>query len=74
MNYDAVLERALRAERQLKRANRIIGWMMQYVGRMCPPQDGLYDLNIHCCENHIPQPGDEVKGRPIGQHYNQITE
>jgi hypothetical protein len=51
----------------LERANRIIGWMMPYVGRMCPPPDGLYELNLHCCENHVPMPGEEAKGRPLDQ-------
>ena len=31
MNYDALLDRALNAEKQLDRANRIIGWMMPYM-------------------------------------------
>lgn len=52
---------------QLERANRIIGWMMPYIGSMCPPDNGLYELNIHCCENKVPEPGDEAKGRPINQ-------
>lgn len=54
-------------EMQLLRANRIIGWMMPYIGTMCPPPSGLHDLNIHCCENDVPEPGDETKGRPINQ-------
>ena len=45
MKYVALLDRALNAEKQLDRANRIIGWMMPYIGTMCPPPDGLYDLN-----------------------------
>jgi hypothetical protein len=45
---------------QLERANRIIGWMMPYIGTMCPPSNGLYDLNIHCCENKVPEPGDSA--------------
>jgi len=54
-------------QRQLNRANEIIGWMVPYVGNMCPPPNGLYDLNIHCCENKVPEPGDATKGRPINQ-------
>lgn len=56
-----------RGQDQLARANRIIGWMLPYIGSMCPPDNGLYDLNIHCCENIIPEPGDETKGAPIKQ-------
>lgn len=52
---------------QLERANRIIGWMMPYIGSMCPPDSGLHDLNLHCCENVVPEPGRETKGRPINQ-------
>ena len=67
MKYVALLDRALNAEKQLDRANRIIGWMMPYIGTMCPPPDGLYDLNIHCCENRIPEPGDETKGASFAE-------
>ena len=53
---------------QLSRANRIIGWMMPYTGRMCPPANGLFDLNEHCFENKIPEPaGNEISGAPIDQ-------
>lgn len=56
-------------ERQLERANRIIGWMMPYIGNMCPPQNGLGDLNNHCFDNHIhPRMDDETKGQSIRQH------
>ncbi len=58
-------EQMLRA--QLERANRLIGWLMPYIGSMCPPDNGLYELNQHCFENHVPTPGDETKGAPIGQ-------
>lgn len=51
---------------QLARANKIIGWMMPYIGTMCPPPNGLYDLNIHCCENTVRE-ADDTKGRPINQ-------
>ena len=57
-------------ERQLERANRIIGWMMPYIGRMCTPSDGLYDLNLHCFENHVPESGVASKGPPIQQRVN----
>lgn len=53
---------------QLERANKIIGWMMPYIGNMCPPEDGLYDLNIHCCENTIPTNQKGTKGPSIRQH------
>lgn len=53
--------------RQLARANRIIGWMMPYIGNMCPPENGLGDLNDHCFENKVPTPGDDTKGEPINQ-------
>lgn len=52
---------------QLTRANRIIGWMMPYIGTMCPPDGGLMDLNEHCCENRVPEPGEETKGAPLKQ-------
>lgn len=58
----------LPTEAQLARANRIIGWMAPYIGSMCPPPDGLYDLNEHCLDNHIaPDVGEQGKGRPINQ-------
>lgn len=57
-------------ENQLMRANRIIGWMMPYIGTMCPPDGGLYDLNMHCYENHVPAPGEETKGPPLKQPSN----
>lgn len=53
--------------RQLERANRIIGWMMPYIGKMCPPDNGLFELNLHCCENRVPMPGDETKGPSLEQ-------
>jgi hypothetical protein len=31
----------------LERADRIIEWMMPYIGRMCPPDNGIFDLNQH---------------------------
>ena len=52
---------------QLTRANRIIGWMIPYIGNMCPPENGLFDLNNHCFENHVPTPDKSTKGRPISQ-------
>jgi hypothetical protein len=67
----AEIERLRAAEavlaNQLERANRIIGWMMPYIGNMCPPDRGLFDLNEHCCDNKIPEYGRETKGRPINQ-------
>lgn len=38
-------------ERQLARANRIIGWMAPYIGRMCPPPNGIFEFNEHAFEN-----------------------
>lgn len=58
-----------RLKKQLARANRLIGWMMPYIGSMCPPQNGLADLNEHCCENHIPTPGDDTTGPSIRQQH-----
>ena len=52
---------------QLQRANRIIGWMMPYVGKMCPPENGLFELNEHCFENKVPSPGDDAKSAPLDQ-------
>lgn len=54
--------------RQLERANQIIGWMMPYIGSMCPPPKGLADLNIHCCENRVPEFGKVTKGPSLRQH------
>lgn len=54
-------------EDQLKRANRIIGWMMPYIGTMCPPPNGLYDLNLHYIENDIPDPPETTKSAPLNQ-------
>jgi len=31
----------------LERADRIIGWMASYLGRMAPPSNGLFELNEH---------------------------
>ena len=53
--------------RNLARANTIIGWMMPYIGSMCPPDGGLGELNEHFMENRVPTPGDETKGAPIKQ-------
>lgn len=55
-------------EKQLARANGIVGWMMPYIGSMCPPSNGLADLNEHCCDNIIrPRMDDETKGPSIRQ-------
>lgn len=45
---DEMIAYAKRLEFQLERANRIIGWMVPYIGKMCPPENGLFDLNKHC--------------------------
>lgn len=58
-----------RLSAQLQRANRLIGWMMPHIGSMCPPQNGLADLNEHCFDNVIrPRMDDETKGPSIRQH------
>lgn len=31
----------------LERADRIIGWMASYLGRMAPPSNGIAELNEH---------------------------
>lgn len=31
----------------LARADRIIGWMAKHIGKMCPPDGGISDLNEH---------------------------
>lgn len=57
-----------RLSAQLQRANKLIGWMMPYIGTMCPPSNGLADLNEHCCDNIIrPRMDDETKGPSIRQ-------
>ncbi len=65
--YESNQARIEELKKQLERANRIIGWMMPYIGNMCPPADGLSDLNIHCCENKVPMPDKSTKGAPIDQ-------
>lgn len=66
-NWEAKPSRVKALEAQLERANRIIGWMTPYVGTMCPPPNGLSDLNLHCCENKVPEPDSSTKGRPLKQ-------
>lgn len=56
-----------RLQAQLDRANRIIGWMMPYIGNMAPPDGGLGDLNDHFMENKVPEPKREKCDRPIKQ-------
>lgn len=63
------IEDIARLSAQLDRANKIIGWMMPYIGSMCPPQNGLGELNDHCFDNYIrPRMDDETKGPSIRQH------
>ncbi len=60
---------------QLERANRLVEWMMPYIGSMCPPPNGLFDLNEHCCDNKIgPNEADNTKGRPINQRPERACE
>lgn len=63
--HDESSDTVAELRRQLARANQIIGWMMPYIGSMCPPQNRLGDLNDHCFENRMPAPGDDTKGAPI---------
>lgn len=59
-----------RLQFQLDRANRLIGWMMPYIGSMCPPTNGLADLNEHCCDNRVRANRDEeTKGPSIRQQH-----
>lgn len=66
-NLVAATDRVVELERQLTRANNIIGWMMPYIGAMAPPDGALGDLNDHCMENHVPMPKREKCDRPIKQ-------
>lgn len=66
-NSKKFLNETRELKRQLARANRIIGWMMPYIGNMCPPANGLFELNEHCFENNVPMPDKSTKGRPINQ-------
>lgn len=59
---------------QLDRANRIIGWMMPYIGSMCPPENGLGELNLHCMDNKVPDPKwKEVRGKSINQENIRVV-
>lgn len=43
-------KQAQKADRYLAdliRADSIIGWMSEHIGNMCPPKQGLADLNAH---------------------------
>lgn len=57
----------------LVRANRIIGWMANYLGRMAPPNGGIMDLNEHWLYmertgRHLPSDGTDARhGRPLDQ-------
>lgn len=57
----------------LRRANRIIGWMMPYIGTMCPPEAGMFDLGQHCFFNDVPEPSKETKGAPLKQSSTPAT-
>jgi hypothetical protein len=46
-NWEAAPSRVKRLVTALERADRIIGWMASYLGRMAPPSNGIVDLNEH---------------------------
>lgn len=57
------------------RAAGLIDWMMIHVGRMCPPADGLFDLNEHSmyvdrqrARGDMPLRKKFIDGRPPDQH------
>lgn len=59
----------------LVRASEIVDWMMEHIGRMCPPRDGLYDLNEHSryvdrerARGNMPPRKPFTDGRPLDQH------
>jgi hypothetical protein len=66
-NISDATDRVVELERQLERANGIIGWMMPYIGAMAPPDGALGDLNDHCMENRVPMPKRQRDDRPIKQ-------
>lgn len=45
--FDAVKARVQELEAALQRADGIINWMANYIGKMVPPDDGIYNLNQH---------------------------
>lgn len=59
----------------LERANRIVCWMAPHIGRMCPPPDGISELNEHWIL--MQQMGIPTKfgpdGRPIDQKPEEYT-
>lgn len=57
-----------RLRAQLDRANKIIGWMMPYIGNMAPPDGALGDLNDHFMDNKVAVAKREKCDRPIKQN------
>lgn len=55
----------------LNRADRIVGWMADYIGRMAPPSNGLVDLNDHWLfmerHGHPSEAPASRGGRPLDQ-------
>ena len=53
----------------LKRANRIIDWMAPYLGGMCPPPNGIVDLNEHwlLMEQMVISVTPSKDGKPVNQ-------
>jgi hypothetical protein len=62
-------------DRALRRASKIIDWMMPYIGNMAPPDGGLSELNDHYLfvkrNGYLPKQTkkyvSDQKGRPINQ-------
>lgn len=59
----------------LVRAAGLIDWMAEHIGRMCPPADGLFDLNEHFmyvnrerARGNMPPRKKFRDGRPLDQH------
>ena len=49
-NWEAEPSRVKKLRAALERADRIIGWMASYLGRMAPPSNGIAELNDHWLE------------------------
>lgn len=67
-------------DRALRRASKIIDWMMPYIGNMCPPDNGIAELNDHClfAERHGMLPKRPIRdrkeehGRPLNQELPEM--
>jgi hypothetical protein len=79
-NWEAQPSRVKRLTSALERADRIIGWMASYLGRMAPPSNGIADLNEHWLEMpkllKTPYKATDWRGpkgedeRPLDQHHD----